>query len=93
MHEKFRRRLEALEELAKLRSGPTQIRHIAFVRADGRPAEATVARGPGNFICRREPGEDLDTFRARAGNECPPAKPFLPPAILLFTTEEPSDAA
>src|SRR5690349_1819150 len=35
MHERFRRRLEALEELHKLRHGPVGIRHINFVRADG----------------------------------------------------------
>jgi hypothetical protein len=92
MHEKFRRRLEALEELAKLRSGPTQIRHIAFVRADGSPVDATIARGPSNFICRRAIGEELEAFKSRASDECRAIRWRVPP-ILVFLTEEASDAA
>jgi hypothetical protein len=89
MREPLWRRLEALEEIRKRRNGAVPIRHIGFVDAYGRPAEVAVAKGPGGFICRRAIGEELDAFRARAGEECRASRG---PAILVFL-REPSDAA
>jgi hypothetical protein len=92
MRETFWKRLEALEEIPKLRNAPVEIRHISFIHPDGSEVEATIASGPGGFVCHREPDETLDGFKSRAHSECPPAKPHLPPPILIFTTEGPSDA-
>jgi hypothetical protein len=92
MHEKFRKRLEALEEFYKLQDGPLHVRHINFVRADGHEVDATLAKGPGNFVCRRAMGEELIDFKARASDECLALKPRVPCAILLFMREA-SDAA
>ena len=64
MRETLWRRLEALEEIRKMqKNGPVRIAHISFVDAYGRPVEATVANGPGGFICRRAIGEELDASR------------------------------
>jgi hypothetical protein len=81
-----------------VRDEPVRIVQIGFVHADGRPVEATVAKGPGGFICRRGPDEELDAFKARADEECrleieAKGRPQAP-AILIFMDqeEEPSDA-
>jgi hypothetical protein len=92
MHERFRRRLEALEEIHKLRNAPVEIRHIAFIHPDGSEVEATIASGPGGFVCRRVADEKLDDFKARADSECRATNP-RGPAILVFLEGEPSDAA
>ena len=69
-HEAFRRRLEALEEARKLRDGPVPMRSIFFVNPDGTRASPTVARGPRNFECWRNAGEEEMEFESRARAEC-----------------------
>jgi hypothetical protein len=44
MHEKFRKRLEILEETAALANAPAQIININFVNGDGSEVAPTVAR-------------------------------------------------
>jgi hypothetical protein len=92
MRETFWKRLEALEEVRKLQDGPVVIRQLCFINPDRTEVEATIARGPGDFICRREPGESLDEFKARASRECPPGNIFKPPPILVFLTGESPNA-
>jgi hypothetical protein len=82
--------LKTLEGIRKLQDGP--VRLISFVHADGRPIEATVANGPGGFICRRAIGEELDAFKSRASDECRATNP-RGPAILVFLEREPSGRA
>jgi hypothetical protein len=91
--ESFKRRLEALEEASKLDAGSLEVRHINFVGRDGLPVDATVARGPGDFVCHRAVGEELAEFRLHASNECIASKPRVPVAILVFTKEVPDAAA
>jgi hypothetical protein len=83
MHKRFRERLEALEEARKLTDAPAEMRHICFVGRDRREVESTIAEGPRGFICRRNPGEELDAFKARADAECRAAHP-RGLAILFF---------
>jgi hypothetical protein len=81
--------LEALEGFRKLRHDPVRI--IRFIHADGSELQATIAKGPHGFVCRRGPGEELDAFRARASAEC---RATRGPVILIMDQEkEPSDAA
>jgi hypothetical protein len=77
MHEKFRKRLEILEEAAALANAPVQITSVGFVGV-----ESTVARGR-NFECWRCADEDEATFRARADSECRATNP-RPPVVLVF---------
>jgi hypothetical protein len=75
MHERFKALLAALEEARRLQDQPVEMRHIRFIRADGSEIEATVAKGPRGFICRRAVGEELDAFYLRADAECRAANP------------------
>jgi hypothetical protein len=93
MHEKFRRRLEALEEARKHQDGPVQTRSIYFVDGDGTRVEPMVAWS-GDFKCYRGVGEDEDTFRIRAHAEARAADPRPPVQILIFSDlEDTLDAA
>jgi hypothetical protein len=87
MHEAFRRRIETLEEERKQQNEPVRITHVAFVHADGRQVEATVASGPANFVCHRGIGEELDAFKSRASDECRAASP-RGPVVLVFMEEQ-----
>jgi hypothetical protein len=91
--ERFKQRLEALEEFYQRRNVPPEIRHICFVDRDRREVEAMVARGPRNFLCRRNPDESLVDFKQRADSECLASKPALPVPILVFLREGAPDAA
>jgi hypothetical protein len=82
MHERFRRRLEVLEEARKLQDGPVQMRSIYFVDGDGTRVVPTMAWS-GNFECWRREGEDELEFRARARAECRATNP-RPPMVLIF---------
>jgi hypothetical protein len=93
MRETWWRRLEALEKARALRDAPLEVRYIGFVDRDGNEIEPTFARGPGDFICHRAANETLADFSTRATAECLTAKPRVPVAILVFLTEEASDAA
>jgi hypothetical protein len=81
MHEKFRRRLEALEEARRLQDGPPRIISIVFP-----PVVPTVA-WTGDFRCWRREGEDEDRFMARARAADP-----RPVQILIFSDKELSHA-
>jgi hypothetical protein len=59
----------------------------------GRRVEATIAKWPGNFVCHRAIGENLDAFGARADAECRAAKLHSPVILFFMKEEEPSDAA
>jgi hypothetical protein len=87
MRESMLRRLEALEAIQRLRDGPMSIGGIIFGGPDFE-IDATFAIGPGDFVCRREPGESLDDFKSRAFAECLASKPRVPRAILVFLDEE-----
>jgi hypothetical protein len=90
MRETFWKRLEALEELRALRDGPVEIRHIAFIHPDGTEVEATIASGPGGFVCRRAIGEELEAFKSCA-SKCLAIR-WRVLAILVFLDGEPSEA-
>jgi hypothetical protein len=86
MDEKFRKRLEILEEAAALANEPVRITSVSFVGV-----ESTVARGR-DFECVRLAGEDEATFRARASDECrAAADPRLPQVLIFFGDDEGDD--
>jgi hypothetical protein len=91
--ENFKRRLEVLEAVARLRAGPVEVRSIVFIDRHGFEAEAVIAHGPNGFTCRRVSGETLADFQARARLECFAARPPVPVAFLVFMTREASHAA
>jgi hypothetical protein len=92
MHERFRKRIEALEEMRKQLTAPSHIIVFRFVSAPNRtPLEATIARGR-DFTCRRGEGETLESFQERAISECHERYPCGMPTVLIFS-EEASDAA
>jgi hypothetical protein len=70
MHEKFRRRIEELEEARRKQDEPLRIVRVVFVGADRKQISATVAQGPAGFVCHRGKDEDLDAFQSRASDEC-----------------------
>jgi hypothetical protein len=85
MHERFRQRLEALEEARKLQRAAMRSIYVVLAGAEG---EATCASGPCNFICRRHDGEGLDQFEHRADNEFWAANPRWPlPPIFIFGSD------
>jgi hypothetical protein len=95
MHERFKRRLEILEEHRRMRNAPVEVRHICFVDRDRREIDATRAIGPGDFCCYRNAGEGLAEFKQRASDECLQRK-SSPCPILVFldeSEEAPPDAA
>jgi hypothetical protein len=84
-HERFRRRLEVLEEARKLRDAPVHKISINFVEGDGARVEPTVAWTSGcSFETFRRDGEDEAAFRARAHAECRAADPRHPIQVLIF---------
>jgi len=88
MHERFRRRLEVLEEARKLQDATQKIISIGFINPDKTPVVPTVARTSDcDFECFRHEGEDEDAFRARAHSECRAADP-RPVQILIFSDKE-----
>jgi hypothetical protein len=96
MHERFRKRLEALEELHKQLSEPSLILAIRFINPDRTPVEAVVATDQKGFICHCGKDESLDDFTERAINELRALHPVGPPCALIFSAhedKEPLDAA
>jgi hypothetical protein len=80
MREAFRKRLEAVEESRRLRHcAATQIIHIHFPGLD-----PDYAEGPGDFICYRHPGEELEVFENRCCAEllAHNPRPRIPPILL-----------
>ena len=92
MRETWWRRLEALEKSRRLRSLALESRHIIFVDSDGAELQATIAKGPGNFVCHRRADEELVAFHDRVDDELRAFNPHprVPP-ILVFMTSEPCD--
>jgi hypothetical protein len=86
-HKDLRRRIEILEETAKLQRGPTETLHLVFVDRNGREQDADIALGPADFICRRLADESLEDFKARADAEVLAAKFRVPIAGLIFRKE------
>jgi hypothetical protein len=88
MHEKFRKRLEVLEETAARANAPPRLISVVFVNPDKTPVIPTVARTSDcDFECFRREGEDEDRFMARAHAECRAADP-RPVQILIFSDKE-----
>jgi hypothetical protein len=80
MHDAFRRRLEALEEMRQRKHAAMEIISVTY---EG--MEATFADGPDGFVCYRRPFEELKDFESRANAEFRDyiPRPKVPP-ILLF---------
>jgi hypothetical protein len=66
----FKRRLERLEKEHKQQTEPSFVIVFRYVSAPNRtPVEATIATAR-DFTCRRSEGETLESFEARATQEC-----------------------
>jgi hypothetical protein len=87
MHERFKSRLKILEQERAQQSQLSFVIAFSFVRPDGTPTDATVAKGPRDFISRRREGETLTDFQERATAECQAAHPFGMPSVLFFSGE------
>jgi hypothetical protein len=81
MHEKFRKRLEILEEAAALANRPPHIISVGFPGV-----EPTIAWS-GDFKCWRLDGEEEADFKSRAHSECRAADPRSV-QILIFSDKE-----
>ena len=82
MHERFRQRLEALEEARKLQRLGMRSLYICF---EGASWETKEASGPANFVCRRHDGEPLEAFEGRCDTEFRIAYPRWPvPPVFVF---------
>jgi hypothetical protein len=86
MHEKFRKRLQTLEEAAALANRPPQIINIGLINPDKTRVVPTMA-WIGDFKCYRCSNEDEATFRARAHAEARAADP-RPVQILIFSDDK-----
>jgi hypothetical protein len=92
MRERFRKRIEALEEARRQQTQPSFVIVFQCIDRYGQPLEATVASAR-DFVCRRGEGETLESFEARASQECLACHPRgMPPPILTFDVEPPNAA-
>jgi hypothetical protein len=88
MHKRFRERIEALEELRKQQTQRSFIIAFRFVRPDGTPSDATIAKARNDFICRRSTDETLADFEERATQECLARFPHGMPTVPTPSKEE-----
>ena len=86
--EQLRQRIAALEEYRRRRQPPSETFCIFFVDNNGNRDHCNVASGPGGFICRREPDEEIEVFQVRAQMEVLATKPKVPVAGLIFSKVE-----
>jgi hypothetical protein len=83
----FRKRVELLEAESKMRKGATSAYCLFFTDRDGSREGVDIAKGPADFICHRQPDEELEAFQTRAVDECLALKPKVPIAGIIFMKE------